>query len=416
MLTQDRLNYLTKKLQPICTILDAIALQGGTVFLVGGAVRDLIMEIDIGDIDLEVHGLEIDELQKILKKFGPVSFVGRKFGVFKLHRHNVDLALPRFDSEGRKPVVTLNPHMGIEKALRRRDVTMNAMAINITHLPKLIINDPFGGQQDIEKNVIRAVDTSFFTEDPLRFFRVMHFIGRFEMYPDDQLNQLCTSMSLSPDEIAPERIHEEIRKLFLLSKKPSMGFIWIKQIGRLEELFEEISYLNDNDFEHTMQALNRAAHTNTSKHDRIALCMAAICHKLTPEQTKQLIKRFTNTIKLHKICITLLKQLPIFEALDVESSYNLKHLAWKLSPYSSIQQLALFVTTITPGNHSHTQAVEDAAQQLNVLTHREPALVKGKDLIATVKDGRLLGKLLQKAYRLQIAGNTDKKSLLKSIT
>ena len=74
--------------------------MGGIPYLVGGSVRDLVMEKTVKDFDIEIHKISIDDLQKCLKKFGNVSLVGKQFGVLKLHGLDVDWSLPRKDSFG----------------------------------------------------------------------------------------------------------------------------------------------------------------------------------------------------------------------------------------------------------------------------------------------------------------------------
>jgi tRNA nucleotidyltransferase (CCA-adding enzyme) len=249
----------------ITNILNAIKQAGGTPYLVGGCVRDLVLGRELKDFDIEVHKLDLDILESILKKFGPVKLVGKKFGVLRIAHMDIDWSLPRRDSKGRKPTVIIEPTMTIQDACRRRDLTMNAMAIDLNFVvehteaikQKLLpqrsqnelgaliaatfnIIDSYGGLDDIKHNRLRAVDEKLFLEDPLRFFRVMQFIGRFNMQPDKQLDTLCASMDLfdttTETPLACERIYEEIKKLFLKSHSPSQGFRWLVKIGRLKEI------------------------------------------------------------------------------------------------------------------------------------------------------------------------------------
>ncbi len=95
-------------------IVDAIAQQGGKALLVGGAVRDLLLNLPVKDLDIEVHGLDGKQLEEILRSFGLVSLVGKAFGVLRLHSLDVDWSLPRTDAAGRKPTVTIDPFMGMQ--------------------------------------------------------------------------------------------------------------------------------------------------------------------------------------------------------------------------------------------------------------------------------------------------------------
>ncbi|MCF7899550.1 hypothetical protein K9L05_02780, partial [Candidatus Babeliales bacterium] len=238
-------------LNEIKDIIKEIIKYGGTPYLVGGSVRDYVLKRDIKDVDIEIHNLSLDKLEECLKKFGRIKLVGKQFGVLRLHNYDIDWSLPRKDSIGRKPIVQIDPNMTIEMACKRRDLTMNAMAIDLSFvcndnfdIKNLQIIDPYSGLQDIKNKKLRAVDTKLFNEDPLRFFRVMQFIGRFEFWPDSELNNLCKKMELK-DQItgvivAKERISEEIKKLFLKSQRPSLGFRWLQETDRLKEIFPEI--------------------------------------------------------------------------------------------------------------------------------------------------------------------------------
>ena len=175
------------------TIVQALSLSGARALLVGGAVRDVLRGVDVKDLDIEIHGMQLAQVEKILKRFGHVRTVGKQFGVLKIDGVDVDWSIPRSDSSGRKPKVTLDPYMSVKDAFLRRDLTINAMGIDLVTLQ---LEDPFDGIKDLEQKILRAPDTEKFKEDPLRFFRVMQFIGRLEMYPDAALNELCKTMDL----------------------------------------------------------------------------------------------------------------------------------------------------------------------------------------------------------------------------
>ena len=184
--------------------------QGGRVLLVGGIVRDSLLQKSGSDLDFEVYHLSFDQLQAVLQQFGPVSFVGKSFGVLRLHTLDADWSIPRADSSGRKPKVDLDPNMSFVDAFKRRDLTINAMGIDV-RTGELI--DPYGGLFDLQNKILRAPDILFFVQDPLRLFRVMQFMARLHMVPDAQLNAVCKTMDIST--ISAERIDEEFKKLFL---------------------------------------------------------------------------------------------------------------------------------------------------------------------------------------------------------
>ncbi|MGB8367197.1 MAG: hypothetical protein WCD44_02455, partial [Candidatus Babeliales bacterium] len=156
------------------TITQAIHAKKGRSLLVGGAVRDLFLGLQTKDLDIEVYGLSAKQLELLLRDFGPISLVGKIFGVFRVHGLDVDWSLPRLDSTGRKPEVRIDPFLPFKDAFRRRDLTINAMGIDIIS-SELI--DPFNGLNDLRKKLLRTPDPQFFIQDPLRFYRVMQFIA-----------------------------------------------------------------------------------------------------------------------------------------------------------------------------------------------------------------------------------------------
>jgi tRNA nucleotidyltransferase (CCA-adding enzyme) len=260
----NSLNQLLKQNPLIIQIVKSIAQNNAKAYLVGGAVRDLLLDIAVKDLDIEVHGLAPKELEKILSRFGPVSLVGKSYGVFRLHGLDADWSVPRSDASGRKPEVKIDPYMSLKDAFRRRDLTINAMGMDLTNFGLV---DPFGGYNDLKNKILRATDAKLFLEDPLRFFRVMQFIGRFQMRPDDELNKICSEMRIK--DVSIERIDQEFAKLFLKSNKPSLGIRWLKFINRLKEILPELyatigveqnpQWHPEGDvFEHTMQSLDAA--------------------------------------------------------------------------------------------------------------------------------------------------------------
>lgn len=182
-------------------IFEDIITYNAKIYLVGGAIRNIIISLnntslDLHDLDFEVYGLTKDSLHSILIKYG--SIVNDNFGVmqFKLFdQSNIsDWEIPRQDSVGRYPIVKLNPYMSIEDACKRRDLTINSIIFDIK---ENIIIDVNGGCDDIKHKILRACNTELFVQDPVRFYRVAWFISRLSYQCDVTLNQLCSTMDIS---------------------------------------------------------------------------------------------------------------------------------------------------------------------------------------------------------------------------
>ncbi|KKP22954.1 MAG: Polynucleotide adenylyltransferase region [candidate division TM6 bacterium GW2011_GWF2_28_16] len=377
----ENLFKIIKKLNPI---LKEIINNGSVPYLVGGSVRDLVLNLETKDLDIEVHKISIKDLEKILKKFGHVRLVGQKFGVLKIDGINVDWSLPRKDSIGRKPKVIIKKDISIKDALVRRDLTINAMAIDLRELLKnknnfkKIIIDPFGGLKDIKNKKLRVIDANFFVQDPLRLFRVMQFAARFNMAPDKNLNNICKTMSLQDPAtgklISRERIFDEIKKLLLKSKQPSIGFRWLLKINRLKDIFPEIynligvkqkkEYHPEGDvFEHTMQCIDVAANLDIyeTENEKFLIILALLCHdfgkpKVTDknlsaighekegvEIAKKFLKRITRDKNLiNSVCKLVLYHMQPAQLLKSNAKISAyKRLAIKLATDINMKQLGI---------------------------------------------------------------------------
>ena len=218
-----------------------MANAGGQAWLVGGVVRDHLLGIQTKDFDIEVHRLESEDLRAVLASLGSVNEVGRSFGVFKLATGDVscDVSIPRHDSqtgEGHKDIsVVGNPYMGIEAAARRRDLTINAIALDPLSGE---IADPFGGGRDIERGRLRAVDPQTFVEDPLRAIRVVQFAARLGFSVDPKLAELCRTASLWA--LPPERVWGELEKMLLRAPTPSIGWLLMNELNLIEKVLPDI--------------------------------------------------------------------------------------------------------------------------------------------------------------------------------
>jgi len=274
----------------IKTIAEAIVASGGRPVAVGGFVRDFCLGIDAKDVDIEVFGLALEDLEGVLAEFGRVRRVGRAFGVLRLDGPGVhaEFSLPRRDSKrgpGHRGFdVQVDPDLDFAEAARRRDLTINSMGME---LPGGAILDPHGGRRDLERRALRATDPTTFSEDPLRGLRVAQFCARLDMTPDEELVRLCSELDLA--EISPERKREEFRKLLLRGVRPSLGLAFLHRSGLLNH-FPELAALvgvpqdprwhpEGDVWTHTLMVLDEAALLRTGDDDQdAALMFGALCH------------------------------------------------------------------------------------------------------------------------------------------
>jgi len=178
-----------RKQMPFLAALEA-TFPEAELFLVGGAVRDLLLARKTKDYDFLVRGLPAKPLEGFLRRYGKLSWVGKNFGVYKFYPKDspfdeaIDFALPRTESSFSKTGGYRDFHivsdfrLPVEKDLARRDFTINAIAAD---LKKRQLVDPFGGLLDLEQGLIRAVGepAQRFEEDSSRLLRGLRFAAQF---------------------------------------------------------------------------------------------------------------------------------------------------------------------------------------------------------------------------------------------
>ena len=195
-------------------------------FLVGGCVRDALLDCPGKDFDVEVFGVGREALAQALSRWGKVDLVGQSFGVVKLttgKEHSYDFTIPRRDSKigaGHKGfAVELDPAITPAEAAARRDFTINSLMYD----PRAgQVLDFFGGAADLEKRILRHTSPAF-VEDPLRVLRGMQFAGRFNLEPARETVEVCRQIKGGFTELAGQRVRDEWFKWAEQSVAPSAG-------------------------------------------------------------------------------------------------------------------------------------------------------------------------------------------------
>lgn len=156
---------------------------GGSVYYVGGCVRDRLLGRESKDLDIEVHGVTPQQLEIVLDRMGGRRTVGVSFGVYGLAGCGLDIAMPRRETTvgrgHRDFTVEVDPWLGPERAARRRDFTVNALMEDVLTGQVL---DFFGGREDLRRGLLRHVDDHSFPEDPLRVLRGAQFAAPLRLH------------------------------------------------------------------------------------------------------------------------------------------------------------------------------------------------------------------------------------------
>jgi len=435
----------------ITAIAQTVGAINGRVMFVGGYARDSVLrhrgkQIISKDIDVEVYGVPMGKLQTILATYGEINVVGASFGVIKLNNSNIDISIPRTDSKvgvGHKGfIVDTNPNMPVGEAARRRDFTINTIAIDV--LTGEVI-DEHGGLADIEAGLLRATDRQLFGDDPLRVLRAMQLAARFNLQLTSQTIELCKQIDLG--DLPPERIGEEWKKLLLLAQQPSIGLEVAKATGILAKLHPELDILGSivqdqrwhpegSVWEHTKLAVDIASiiirRDELNDKQSLELMLAVLCHDLGKTTTTvmqdgsitsyghedagcQPASDFLLQLSLPQYfqkVIPLLVANHMFPILNQKpSDAALRRLAQRLYP-SNIQQLLRIAEADILGRTTevkqtdHLGLIAEQADRLNVALNRTTPLILGRDLIELgVPPGPVMGKLLDELFESQLAGS-----------
>ena len=270
-------------------IANKIKEKGGSLYLVGGAVRNKFLNLEIHDEDYCVCGLTEEEFIKLFPNAKPR---GKAFKVFDLD--GKEFALARKDVKkglGHKDFeIQSNPNITIEEDLYRRDITINSIAENV--LTKEII-DPFNGIKDIQNKIIRATSLSF-KDDPLRVYRVARFASQLEFNVDVDTIELMKSMKSELSTLSKERVFEELKKA-LATDKPSIFFEVLRKADVLDAHFKEINdligvlqpekYHPEGDaYNHTMLVLDYVSQNTKDLSIRFSALVHDLGKGLTPKE------------------------------------------------------------------------------------------------------------------------------------
>ena len=263
------------------------------VYLVGGAVRDRLLGRPVKERDWVVVGASPEELER--QGFVPV---GREFPVFLHPQTHEEYALARLERKvapGYRGFTTrFSPDVTLEEDLRRRDLTINAMAE--TAAGEIV--DPYGGRRDLEARLLRHVSDSFI-EDPVRVLRAARFAARYAelgFHVAEETVALMRSMTESGEltALVPERVWQETERA-LGETRPDVFFETLRECGALQVIFPELAALYGvpqpprwhpevDTGVHVMLALRYAADTGASVTVRFAVLMHDLGKALTAPQ------------------------------------------------------------------------------------------------------------------------------------
>lgn len=294
-------NYAHFLKHPVFKVVSQVVTeQNLEAYVIGGFVRDLLLERPSKDIDIVVvgDGLELaKEAAKILRVKNVSLFKTYGTAQFKYKDLDVEFVGARKESyshDSRKPTVEIGT---LADDQNRRDFTINALALSLHKDNFGDLIDPFNGVEDLENGLIRTpLDPDMtFSDDPLRMMRGIRFATQLDFKIDPKCLESIRNNSARLEIISQERISDELNKI-ILSETPSRGFKLLNSTQLLQQFFPEMIALqgietidgksHKDNFLHTLEVLDNISE-NT---DDLWLRWAAIMHDIAKPPTKRFDK------------------------------------------------------------------------------------------------------------------------------
>ncbi len=286
---------------PIFEILSDIAAEKDIeAYVIGGYVRDLLLQRPSKDIDIVVHGSGIALAEEAARRLGNLHLsVFKNFGtaMFRYKGMEIEFVGARKESyrtDSRKPIVEEG---SIDDDQKRRDFTINALAISLNKTDYGQLIDPFGGLQHLDDRLIKTpLEPGItFSDDPLRMMRAIRFASQLNFTIETETFRGIREQRQRLSIISTERIMDEFNKI-MLSPEPSKGILLLDEAGLLEIFFPELTALkgiesvngikHKDNFYHTLAVLD----TLSLYTENLWLRWAALLHDIGKPATKKFIK------------------------------------------------------------------------------------------------------------------------------
>lgn len=263
------------------------------IWLVGGAVRDHFMGLEPKDYDFVVEQVSLEEFRA---SFPDAPLVGSKPNsppVFKIDGHEVALARIETKTGNLYQDYSFVTGVTIREDLARRDFTIGSIAVNYVTRE---VYDPFMGVADIHRKIIRCVNPTAFSEDPLRIYRGIRFAARFRFPIEHKTKELMMGNVHNLIFVLRERVVLELEKVYKECERPSEFFYGLRLYGGLSTHFDELTDLicvpagpvkfhgSSTAFDHSMDAFDYAKRMGYSFDVAIAALLHDTGKAKTPEE------------------------------------------------------------------------------------------------------------------------------------
>jgi poly(A) polymerase len=282
---------------PVFSVISRLAgEQNIQAYAIGGFVRDIFLNRPSKDIDIVIIGNGIAFAETVAAKLKVKLAVYKNFGTASLKYHDLEVEFvgarkESYRRDSRKPIVENGT---LDDDQKRRDFTINALAISLNPDTFGELLDPFNGITDLESKLIRTPlnPNETFSDDPLRMMRAIRFATQLNFRIDDIAVEAIKTTADRISIISQERITDELNKI-ILSPVPSIGFNYLFDTGLLHKIFPQMTALygvdyvdgkgHKDNFYHTLQVLDNICETTND----LWLRWAAILHDIAKPATKR---------------------------------------------------------------------------------------------------------------------------------
>jgi len=304
------INQIEKTYPFLKSIADAAAKLQTEIYIVGGFVRDILLEREKKEIDFLVIGDGIVFAENLSERIGGEKVsVFKNFGTAHFRYNDYDLEFvgarkESYDRTSRKPVVTNGT---FNDDISRRDFTINTLALSLNKNNYGELIDTFGGLADLEQKLLRTPlnPQETFNDDPLRIMRAFRFAAQLNFNVADEIKTAAKEMCERLKIVSQERITDEFLKI-LTSPKPSIGLILLQETEVMKIIFPEVAnlqgveqrkdYHHKDVFYHTCKVVDNIS-PNT---DNVWLRFAALVHDIAKPQTKRFVENIGWTFHGHE--------------------------------------------------------------------------------------------------------------------
>ena len=300
---------------------------GLEAYIIGGYVRDILLQRPSKDIDVVVVGSGIEMAKAFSHKLGKGAFLSvfKTYGTAQVKKKNIEVEFvgarsESYNRDSRNPIVSEGT---LQDDQNRRDFTVNALALclNKDRFGELV--DPFGGLADMEAKILRTpLDPDItFSDDPLRMMRGIRFAAQLGFDLEDETFEAIKRNRERIKIVSKERIIVELNKI-VASPVPSLGFELLELTGLLELIFPELhnlcgvekrgNHAHKDNFKHTLKVLDNVAR----KSDDLYLRWAAVLHDIAKPQCKSYDPKIGWSFHGHEVVGSKMIQ-PIFRRLGL---------------------------------------------------------------------------------------------------